>query len=42
MFPCDIKNAKLLDIFKEKVKLWTTDKGPCRLCKRYIGNVGLV
>ena len=40
--PCKIKNAKSLDIFKEKIKLWTTDKCPCRLCKRYIGNVGFV
>ena len=30
----EIKNAKSLDIFKEKIKLWTTDKYPCRLCKR--------
>ena len=30
--PCEIKNAKSLDIFKEK-KLWTTDKCPCRFCK---------
>ena len=38
----EIKNAKSLDIFKEKIKLWTTDKCPCRLCKRYIGNLGSV
>ena len=40
--PCEIKNAKSLDIFKKRIKLWTTDKCPCRLCKRYIGNVGFV
>ena len=39
-FPCVIKTAKSLDICKEKVKLWTTNKCPCRLCKRY--NVSLV
>ena len=38
--PCEIKNAKSLDIFKGKIKLWTTDKCPCRLYKRYVGNVG--
>ena len=38
--PCQIKNPKSLDIFKEKVKLWTTGKCTCRLCKRKIGNVG--
>ena len=37
----EIKNAKSLDIFKEQ-KLWTTDKCSCRLCKRYIGNVGFI
>ena len=39
--PCDIKNAKSLDIFKEK-KLCITDKCLCRLRKRYIGNIGFV
>ena len=40
--PCEIKNAKSLDIFKEKIKLWTTDKCLRRLCKRYISNVDFV
>ena len=40
IIPCEIKNAKSLDIFKEKIKLWTTGKCLCRLCKRYIGTVG--
>ena len=40
--PFEIKNAKSLDIFKKRIKLWTTDKCPCRLCKRYIGNVGFI
>ena len=29
----EIKNAKSLDFKKKKkIKLWTTDKCPCRLC----------
>ena len=40
--PCGIKNAKPLDISKEKIKLRTIDKCPCRLCTRYIDNVGFV
>ena len=40
--PCEIKNAKSLDIFLKKIKLWTREKCPCRLCKRYIGNVGFI
>ena len=39
--PCEVKNAKSIGIFKEKIKLWTADKCPFRLCKSYIGNVGL-
>ena len=40
--PFEITNAKSPDIFKEKIKLWTTDKCPSRFCKIYIGNVGFV
>ena len=40
--PCEIKNAKSLDIFTVKIKLWKTDKCPCRICKRYVDNVGFV
>ena len=39
---CEIKNAKSLDILTEKINLWTTDKCTCRICKRYVGNVGFV
>ena len=39
--PCEIKNAKITRyFFLKKIKLWTTGKCPCRLCKRYIGNTG--
>ena len=36
--PCEIKNAKSLDIFNEKIELCKTDKCPYSLCKKYIGN----
>ena len=42
LIPSDIRSANSLGIFKEKIKFWTTDKCPCRLCKTYIGNVGFV
>ena len=42
LIPSDIKSANSLRIFKEKIKIWTTDKCPCRLCKTYIGNVGFI
>ena len=38
----EIKSAKSLNIFKEKIKSWTTYKGPCRLCKTYVGNIGFI
>ena len=39
---CEIKNPNSLDIFLKIIKLCTTDKCPCRLCKRYIGNAGFI
>ena len=42
LIPSDIRSANSLGIFTEKIKFWTTDKCPCRLCKTYIGNVGFI
>ena len=42
LVPSDIRSTNSLKIFKEKIKFWTTDKCPCRLCKTYIGNVGFI
>ena len=42
LIPSEIKRAKSLNIFKEKIKSWTTDKCPCRLCKTYVGNIGFI
>ena len=36
------KNGNLLERFKNMIKTWTTDKFPCRICKVYIGQVGLI
>ena len=40
LIPSDIRSTNSLEIFKEKIKFWTRDKCPCRLCNTYIGNVG--
>ena len=40
--PSEIKSAKLLNIFKEKIKSWRTDKCPWRLCKTYVGNIDFI
>ena len=42
LIPNDIRSANSLGIFKVKIKFWTTDKCPCRLCKTCIGNVGFI
>ena len=42
LIPSEIKNAKSLNIFTEKIKSWTTDKCPCRLCTMYVGNIGFI
>ena len=41
LIPSEMKNAKL-NIFKEKIKSWATEKCPCRLCKTYVGNIGCI
>ena len=42
LVPSDIRSANSLEVFQEKIKSWTTNKCPCRLCKTYIGNVGFI
>ena len=42
LVPDSIREMKTLSIFKNKIKDWTTDKCPCRLCKNYIGQVGFI
>ena len=37
-----IREVKILSIFKNKIKAWTTDKCPCRFCKNYIRQVGFI
>ena len=42
IIPRGIRRANSLGKFKEKIRSWTIDKCPCRLCKMYIGNVGFI
>ena len=42
LVPDSIREVKTSAIFKNKIKAWTTDKCPCRLCKNYIGQVGFI
>ena len=36
------KNAKFLDEFKSKIKGWKCDFCQCRLCKKYMQNLGFI
>ena len=40
MLPLDLKNSDSLDSFKSGIKNWRPQECPCRLCKRYIHQVG--
>ena len=42
LVPDSVREVKALLIFKNKIKAWTTDKCPCRLCKNYIGQVAFI
>ena len=42
LLPRPLKNEICLNSFKLKIKFWVTDKCPCRLCKKYVGNVGFI
>ena len=41
IIPYDIKNFCNLDVFKRRIRTWSPDKCPCRLCKTYIQGVQL-
>ena len=42
LIPSEVKSAISLNIFKAKIKSWTTDKCPCRLCRTYVGTIGFI
>ena len=42
LIPNDLKEENSLAVFKDKIKKWTTDKCPCRLCKKYVAHLGFI
>ena len=42
LVPKDIKESANVAIFKSKIKRWVPNKCPCRLCQRYIPNLGFI
>ena len=42
MVPNNIKNCSSLNKFKNSIKSWKPNECPCRLCKKYIVQVGFI
>ena len=42
LVPEEIKRSVSLNDFKSKIKTWKTDRCPCKLCKRYVPNLGYI
>ena len=40
--PDEIKNSSSLNIFKRKIKTWIPNSCPCRICKTYIPDLGII
>ena len=40
--PDDIKSSTSLSVFRNKIKSWNCENCPCRLCKKYVANVGFI
>ena len=40
--PNDIKNSDSLNIFKHRIKQWTTDNYPCKICRNFMKNLGYI
>ena len=40
--PDEIKNCKSVTSFKSKIKLWIPKACPCRICKKYLVNLGFL
>ena len=42
LIPSDIKDTESVEVFKNRIKNWTPDNYPCRLCKTCIHQVGFI
>ena len=42
MIPENIKSSESLNVFKSKIKYWTPNHCPRRICKTYVGQVGFI
>jgi len=42
LVPNDIKHSKSSTEFKRRIRKWKPNDCPCRICKRFIANIGFV
>ena len=42
LIPPEIRNLTSLEQFKKGIKTWNTSKCPCRLCKKFVRNLGFL
>ena len=42
LVPDDIKKSKSITEFKKRIRSWKPNDCPCRMCKRYIANIGFI
>ena len=42
LIPDALKEETSLSVFKDKIKKWTTLQCPCRICKKYVANLGFI
>ena len=42
IIPDEIRESASLETSRQKIKLWKPDSCPCRICTKYIANVGFV
>ena len=40
--PAELKNAESLKIFKQKIKLWSPNDCPCKICRKFIKNLSYI
>ena len=40
--PNDVKNSDSLNIFNHRIKEWTPDNCPCKICRNFIENLAYI
>ena len=40
--PAELENAESVKIFKQKIKLWSSNDCPCKICRKFRKNLGYI